>query len=438
LTLEAIQREVAVRYQCSGTCAVDTLAFPGELLAEIESRADTPVVLETTKSAGGQARWLERGTPRIVGFEPVNPKAVPVFPALPEHASAQPPELLSGLAHAAAIASKASTRFATDRIQLNGRAGEIVGTDGKQMLLHGGFKFPWKEELLVPALPVFGMPDFADAGPITLSRTQQEVVLRVAEWTLVLTVDTEGRFPKVHAIVPKLAAVTSRVQIDAEDAQFLLEALPKLPRGEDDAAAVTLEVSSRVAVQAWGIDGESAVDITLARSSGAGPPTRIRTDRQYLQRALAWRFAELQVTEAKAPICCRDRRRCYLWVPLDPGAPIPADIPVKRITTTEVDQNTPSPTEASIELTATTPTRNPSMANHATNGTPRPENSQPSEVSTPGGPVDPLTEAEALRDALQHAFARASRLVTALKLQRRHTKAVQQAVASLRQLQLGH
>ena len=78
------------------------------------------------------------------------------------------------------------------------------------------------------------------------------------------------------------------------------------------------------------------------------------------------------------------------------------------------------------------------MANHATNGTPRPENSQPSEVSTPGGPVDPLTEAEALRDALQHAFARASRLVTALKLQRRHTKAVQQAVASLRQLQLGH
>ena len=47
-----------------------------------------------------------------------------------------------------------------------------------------------------------------------------------------------------------------------------------------------------------------------------------------------------------------------------------------------------------------------------------------------------IAEAETLRGLLQDAGTRSARLLTALKLQRRQSRAVQQAMASLRELQL--
>ena len=48
-----------------------------------------------------------------------------------------------------------------------------------------------------------------------------------------------------------------------------------------------------------------------------------------------------------------------------------------------------------------------------------------------------IAEAETLRGLLQDAGTRSARLLTAMKQQRRHSRAVQQAMASLRELQLG-
>jgi hypothetical protein len=51
-----------------------------------------------------------------------------------------------------------------------------------------------------------------------------------------------------------------------------------------------------------------------------------------------------------------------------------------------------------------------------------------------GEPVDPVSEAESLRAALQEAHFRLGRLLAALRQQRRQARAVRAAVASLRQL----
>ena len=48
--------------------------------------------------------------------------------------------------------------------------------------------------------------------------------------------------------------------------------------------------------------------------------------------------------------------------------------------------------------------------------------------------MDPLAEAEAVRALLAEAQSRLSRLITALKLHKKQTRAVQAAVASLKQL----
>ena len=52
------------------------------------------------------------------------------------------------------------------------------------------------------------------------------------------------------------------------------------------------------------------------------------------------------------------------------------------------------------------------------------------------GLAEVIAEAEALRGLLQDAAARSARLLTALKQQGRQSRAVRQAIASLRELQL--
>ncbi|WP_143393793.1 hypothetical protein [Fimbriiglobus ruber] len=69
---------------------------------------------------------------------------------------------------------------------------------------------------------------------------------------------------------------------------------------------------------------------------------------------------------------------------------------------------------------------------HETNGPPPPDRRDP-----PLDPADPLAEAEDLRAALSEAAGRASRLVAALKGQKREKKVLTQVWAGLRQLNLG-
>ena len=69
----------------------------------------------------------------------------------------------------------------------------------------------------------------------------------------------------------------------------------------------------------------------------------------------------------------------------------------------------------------------------------RPDTAVPSSspTSATAEPIDPLYEAETLRALLQQAQLRLGRLLAALKHDRRHSRALQAAMASLRQLRLG-
>ena len=65
--------------------------------------------------------------------------------------------------------------------------------------------------------------------------------------------------------------------------------------------------------------------------------------------------------------------------------------------------------------------------------TPTNNGRHPDAASSPT-PVDPLAEAEEVRALLAEAHSRAGRLVAALKQHRRSARALEAAVASLRQL----
>ena len=39
---------------------------------------------------------------------------------------------------------------------MRGKAGEVVATDGRQLLVQSAFRFGWDGDLLIPAAPIFG------------------------------------------------------------------------------------------------------------------------------------------------------------------------------------------------------------------------------------------------------------------------------------------
>jgi hypothetical protein len=271
----------------------------------------------------------------------------------------------------------------------------------------------------VPRVAAFGSRELA--GPVSVGRTKTHVAVRAGPWTVLLSIDSSGRYPHAEDVIPKTRANTARLQVSPEDAALLIRVLPELPGRDDDQAPITLDLGQPPAVRGRDEQGGAAQEAVLAGSSVSGPALQLCMDRRYLRRALQLGFREVQANGDR-PLVCRDERRIYLWMPLaaqralpPPGkaAPVPAPEPAP----------TPSPER-----------RTDPMPTPPTNGQGPPEGRDG--ATPPSNNLDPITEAETLRGLLHEAASRSARLVAVLKQQRRQTRAVQQAVQSLRQLQL--
>jgi hypothetical protein len=420
LRLEARLGEVGLQYHQPGAFTPDAIAFRASLLGEFEGRDDAPASLELTAPEKGKASWSDRGAARVLDFEAVPADSVAPLPGLPRRMQPQPPAFVQALAEAARTASREAVRYATSRVQLRGHAGEVIGTDGRQLLIQGGFTLPWADDILIPAVPAFA--DLAGEEDVRIGRTGGDVALRAGPWILWLAVDTKGRFPNTASVVPKPSSVTARLRLDPEDAEALFAALLKMPGRDEDFAPVTVDLISPPVVRARDGGEGRVTELVLARSSCAGRPARLHTDRQYLRRAVQLGFTEVQINGAGEPVCCRDATRCYVWVPLDAKNAIPPAGDAVRVNTPDED---PLPA-------------NPEPEGRALMTVPNGDDDHPAPAEQPAriGLNEVIAEAEALRDLLHDAYGRTSRLLAALKLQRRQAKAVQQAMQSLKQLQL--
>src|SRR5262249_61690775 len=107
----------------------------------------------------GRACWEDGGVPCSLELDTVVPEGLPELPSMPERLTEVGPGFLAALAEAARTASKDASRFALSHVQLRGKRGQLVGTDGRQLLVQGGFGLPWPEDVLIPALPAFGCRD---------------------------------------------------------------------------------------------------------------------------------------------------------------------------------------------------------------------------------------------------------------------------------------
>jgi hypothetical protein len=427
LILDAVLGEPAVRYQASGAHSPETLAFPETLLAECEGRTDSPVTLEPLAPGKGRASWTEGGKPREREFEIPSPERLSPFPELPQRFRQVSESLVSALEEAARTAGRDSPRRGLRRVLLRGKAGEVVATDGRQLLVQRGFAFPWSDEVLVPRLAPFAGRFPEKKESVAVGRTQGHVAVRVGPWTFLLALDTASKFPDFGVVIPRPGAVPTSLRLDPADVSLLATALPKLPKGDGDQSSVTLDLGTPPALRARSEVAGPVTEVVLTRSRVAGPPVRLCTNRSYLQRALKLGFLEVGLAGANKPLVCRDSRRIFVWMPLDQAGIIPTDPgkPPHALAVIPASHPSSPPERSKRLMPAQAP--DPSIPDHDCNGNSPPER---------WGMAEVYTETEALQALLQDAGTRTARLLTALKHQRRQSRAVEKAMQSLRQVQL--
>ena len=232
-----------------------------------------------------------------------------------------------------------------------------------------------------------------------------------------------------------MKSITTTCTLSGEDAKFLMQALPRLPGKRGDHELVTVDLNGHVAIRAQGEGQEKATELVLSRSTVSGPPMQVVCNRLYLGRAVGLGFLELHVAKASAPVICRDDRRTYLFMPLDPAVSIPPNDNNLRITSVGNAIQSPSPP------TTSPVTKDKHHMKRRQVHMPRPEepvngngNGQHANGNAENGPgLDELIqEAEALRTSLLEVCGRVAQFSGNLKRYRKRGRAVEVALSALR------
>jgi hypothetical protein len=127
----------------------------------VEGKGDDLVTLEEVSPGKGHANWTDAGTPMGRDFDTVAPDKHLFFPPPPDDMRSPGVGFKEAMAEAANSVSSKELPRSLHKVQLRGTTGQIVGTDGRQLLLLGGFAFPWKNNLLVPAISAWGNRELA-------------------------------------------------------------------------------------------------------------------------------------------------------------------------------------------------------------------------------------------------------------------------------------
>jgi hypothetical protein len=438
----------AVEYVEAGSYRpVANVAIPLDALADFEGAADTPVVLESPAPDRTVVRWQDRGIPQSREYSLITPvDRVEPMPASPATWASNPGELLDALAGATETGTPDSTRYSLDMIQLQGGRGQLVATDGRQLLVRSGYRFPWADDVLIKGRPIFACRAIPRDQPVEVARTETHIFFRAGAWTVSRVIQRDVRFPAVERVIPAPAEVGTRLRLDPADARFLESALGRLPGGEDSNSPVTVELNGAIAVRASALDQPKQVtELVLSRSSYTGSPLCICTNRALVERALRLGYTEIGFTNVVSPFVCRDASRIYAVQPLSGGQAPGADVEITRIESgaaTGGGNGGPAPTQSTRRTSTVHDSSNGHEPAPPAEGRRRPA-ARPAEAVSTAGTEQPamslaglIQEAESLHAALADARSRTARLIAGLWRQRKQSRLVQETLRSLRELKL--
>ena len=394
------------------------LVVPMSVLDRIEQAKSDRIELHCPKTRNGEARWVESAIPCSFPVQFQAPSKQHTFPERPAEFTAVPVNFLKGLHECGRSADKQDGRFALSRIQIRGKQGQIVGTDSHIGLLCSGFRLPFTEEVLIPAIPIFGLPDW-QSQEVSVGKTASHLVVSAGPCTVWLSIVSTGRYPDLNSLIPRQSPTIAK--IDVQDASSLLNVLDHLPGVNDENRPVTLDLDEQVKIRSCDSESGEIREITLDHSTVAGPSARHALDRQMLARVLSLGCHTLRSPVApEKPLIAEAEGMTFLVMPLNPDLIVPPTKDANAVCT---------PTTSLSSLAQRRNDMRPTEQNGRspigrTEPTPSPET------------VDPSIVAEELRIALSDATLKAGKLVNMLKSGRKEKKVLASVFAGLKQLNL--
>lgn len=353
------------------------------------------------------------GLPARLDAPPPEARPACRVPSLPADPAAVPPTLLGALHEAGRTAARDPGKYAVTRVLVRGGAGQVVGTDGRQLLIQGGYEFPFADDVLVPAVPIFGSKELATPEEVRVGKTDTHLVLTAGPWTVWLAVDAGGRFPDVDGVIPRRPGAT--LDIDDPAAAAALVRLLPVADGDD---ALTVDLGDRLTFRVRGTTDGPPHEAIVPGATVSGPPVSVAVVRRLFVRALDLGLRSFRFPGADRPWVASDAARTYLAVSLGPAGIVPpADRDAAR-----PPRSDPLPHPPPAETPMPAPNGSPATGHAGTEPAP--------------DPPDVMHAAETLKADLADAHASAARLVAALKAQRRQRRTVETALASLRSLRL--
>jgi hypothetical protein len=419
LTLSAVLHEVTVAWRLPRVGAqAARLIAPFSVFTNAEERDSDKITLDEDAPGCVRCRWLEQGEARELEHEAVPADAQPDGPPPVGKLHPMDASLLAALHACGQTASREATGpFAITRLQVRGEAGQIVGTDGKQLLIWGSFSFPFAESMLIPAIPFFGARELGAEQPVRLGRTAKHLVIAAGSWTIWLTIDSASRFPDVTSVIPK-STRASKLVLDDTEAVAMLEHLQRAPEADDEITQAVVDLGVRPELRWLEDPAGKHGRVILMRSVRSGPGTTVVLNPKALARALSLGFREIRATSAEAPVLFQDPFRLLLLITL--GTAPAAGTPAR--------DRQPSPASQPA-CPALQEGDNPMSAER--NGRP------PADPPGSDDILDPLTEAEALRTAMIDVGRRVGRVIASLRQFQKQRRALHAAWTSLQHLRLG-
>ena len=424
LVISAAMFGTGIQYRLDGSFPEHEFWLPFEFLKVTEGNQNDAVLIDP-KPDGVEVQWVVDGVPQTRSFQVEDaPDAI----ELPDvDCTDNPPELLVALSEAARTCDQNSARYALSCILLRGETGEIVATDSHQLLIEGGFEFPWDDNVLIPGSKLLTHREFRADESVGIGRAADVVSVKAGPWTAWMSIEQERRFPEVDHVVPNVDAAMATVSIPRDDSDFLARVVKRLPANDEHHSPVTVDLNGSIAVRARTDGAEIPTELVLTRSSRTGDPVRFCTNRKMLARAMQLGFDGLYVFGPDSPVLCAHGKRRFVWMLLDKeGAIKPSKDAIRIESTTK-----PEPTTEVPSNTAPKPARKP----QSMKPTNRTRNTPTAKDTQPDSSVSLIDRAEALRDSLQTALTDTRNLITSLKQQQKASRSVQSALKSLRQLE---
>jgi hypothetical protein len=386
LVISAAMFGLGIRYHLDGSFPEYEFWLPFEFLKETEGNRNDTVLLDPMPD-GVVVQWVVDSVPHTRTF---HVEDAPGAITLPEvDFTDNTPELLAALKEAARTCDHSSTRYALSCIQLRGEAGEVVATDSHQLLVEGGFQFPWDDNVLIPGGKLLTHREFRTDEDVGVGRADDVVVLKAGPWTAWMSIEQDRRFPEIDQVIPNVNAAIATVSIPQDDGDFLARVVKQLPANDEQHSPVTVDLNGSIAVRARTDGAKIPTELVLTRSSRTGDPVRFCTNRKLLARAMQLGFDGLHVFGPDRPVLCVQGERKYVWMLLDKDGAIKPSEQAIRIESAATSKRTVQPSTSPGNPTRMKPRRN----------------TEPAKNTQSDNSISLIDRAESLRESLQAALA---------------------------------